>query len=73
MIVVNMPLKREYVKELLHGQTYEGITFELVRQENMKMFFHATEDTERAASVVKKVIKESPLGPALFFMVSHEE
>jgi hypothetical protein len=71
MIIVNMPLKRDFVKELLHGKTIDGITFEYVKTEQMKMYFNTSEESERAASVAKTAIKKSELGPALFFMVEH--
>lgn len=69
MIIINMPLKRDFVKELLHGKTIEGITYTYVKTEQMKMYFETSEDTDQAASVAKAVIKKSELGPALFFMV----
>jgi hypothetical protein len=71
MIVINMPLKKEYVKELLDGKNIEGIEYRFVKQENMKMYFDVSEESERAASVAKAIIKKSELGPALFFMVEH--
>ncbi len=71
MIIINMPLKREYVKELLDQKTFDGIEYRYIRQENMKMYFEASEESERAASVAKAVIKKSELGPALFFMVEY--
>lgn len=71
MIIVNMPLKREYIRELLDEKTYDGIAYRFLKQENMKMYFEASEESERAASVAKAVIKKSELGPALFFMVEY--
>lgn len=71
MIMINMPLKRDFVKELLDGETLEDITYKYIKTEQMKMFFEASEDSERAASVAKAAIKKSELGSALFFMVEH--
>ncbi len=69
MIIINMPLKRDFVKELFHGKTIEDITYTYVKTEQMKMYFDTSENTDRAVSVAKATIKKSELGPALFFMV----
>ncbi len=71
MIIINMPLKRDFIKELLQGKTIEEITYTYIKTEQMKMFFETSEDSERAASVAKAAIKKSELGPALFFMVEY--
>ncbi|MFH5837142.1 hypothetical protein ACHAL6_13860 [Proteiniclasticum sp. C24MP] len=71
MIIINMPLKRDFVKELLDGKNIEGIDYRFLKQENMKLYFEVSEESERAASVAKAAIKKSELGPALFFMVEH--
>ena len=73
MIIINMPLKREFVKSLLDGKTIEGITYKFEKQDNMKLYFSVSEESERAASIAKSAIKKSELGPALFFMVEHVE
>lgn len=66
-----MPLKRDFVQELLDGKTIEEVTYTYIKTEQMKMFFETSEDSERAASVAKAAIKKSELGPALFFMVEY--
>jgi len=73
MIIINMPLKKEYIKELLDGKNIEGIEYRFIKQDKMKMYFEVSEESERAASVAKAIIKKSELGPALFFMVEHVE
>ncbi len=71
MIKINMPLKRDYVQELLDGKTFEDITYTYIKTEQMKMFFETSEDSERSASVAKATIKASELGSALYFMVEY--
>jgi len=73
MIVINMPLKKQYVKELLDGKNIEGIEYLFIKQDKMKMYFEVSEESERAASVANTIIKKSEIEPALFFMVEHVE
>lgn len=58
MIVINMPLKKEYIKELLDGKNIDGIEYHFIKQDKMKMYFDVSEESERAASVAKKTIKK---------------
>jgi hypothetical protein len=70
MLIVNAPLKREYIISLLNAQTIDGITFTYVRSDNMKLYFNYTpEDSELAKRIAKTTIKASEFGPALFFNV----
>ena len=71
MIIINMPLKRDFVISLLDGKTIEEIIYKFEKQDNMKLYFSVREESERAASVAKRAIKKSELGPALFFMVEY--
>lgn len=70
MILVHAPLKRDYIVSLLDGKTIEGMTFKLEKRDQMKLFFQVDGDAELAAKVVKKTIKASEFGQALFFNVS---
>ena len=72
MIIVFSPLQREYIKELFDAQSYEGVSFEWVKQEGMKLFFRISPDDESAVKIAKKVIKASKYGASLNFMVDYE-
>ncbi|NLC41787.1 MAG: hypothetical protein GX775_02900 [Erysipelothrix sp.] len=72
MIIVFSPLQREFIKELFDAQSYEGVSFEWVKQEGMKLFFRISPDDESAVKIAKKVIKASKYGASLNFMVDYE-
>lgn len=72
MIVVQSPLKRDFIISLLDGNTIQSVSFKLVKQEGMNMYFEHSGDGEKAAKVAKETIKKSEFGPALFFRVTHE-
>lgn len=72
MILVQSPLKRDYIKDLLDGKEFDGIQFTFNRQDQMKLFFEHTGDAKDAAAAAKKVIKKSEFGAALYFTVSYE-
>lgn len=69
MILVNAPLKRDYIKNLINQQTIEGVTFTFEKQEGMKLYFTHDGDQLLAQSIIKKTIKSSEFGVALFFNV----
>lgn len=73
MIIVQSPLKRDYIKQLLTQQSYGDITYRFVEEKSMKLYFEVEgSDNETAAKMAKKIIKESEVGAALYFNVSHE-
>lgn len=72
MIVVESGLKRDYIVELLDGKTIEAVSYKLVRQEGMKLYFEHSGDSEQAAKIAKQIIKNSEFGPALFFRVTND-
>ncbi len=73
MIVVQSPLKRDFIKELLTSNTHEGFDFKFESEKGMKLYFSVdSEEKELASKVAKKVIKESEVGAALYFNVSYE-
>ena len=72
MIIVFSPLQREFIKELFDAQSYEGVSFEWVKQEGMKLFFRISPDDESAVKIAKQVIKASKYGASLNFMVDYE-
>lgn len=72
MVVVQSPLKRDFIISLLDGKTINSISFRLVKQEGMNMFFEHDGSGEAAEKAAKETIKNSEFGPALFFRVTHE-
>jgi len=72
MITVQSPLKRDFIISLLDGKTIESVSFQLIRQEGMNMYFKHSGDGELAAKTAKQTIQKSEFGPALFFRVTHE-
>lgn len=73
MVILQIPLKREYVIELLDGKTFGTQTFHYLKQERMKIYFEVNGNQQQAADIAKKTIKNSELGSALYFNVSYEE
>ena len=69
MILINAPLKRDFIIELIDQKTLEGVTFQFVKRDNMKLYFDHTGDVEDAIAQAKKAIKSSEFGQALFFNV----
>ncbi len=72
MIIVQSPLKRDFIISLLDGKTIDGFTFKFEKRDDMKLYFSHDGDAEEAAAVAKKVVKKSEFGPALYFRVLHE-
>lgn len=70
MILINAPLKRDFIISLLDGQTIDNITFNLDHQDGMKLFFIHNGEGESASKIAKKVIQSSEFGKALFFNVT---
>ncbi len=70
MVIIQMPLKREYVIELLNNKTIEDCTFHFIKKERMKLYFEVDIDNQTAAEIAKKTIQNSPLGNALFYNVT---
>ncbi len=69
MIIVNMPLKRDVVKNLINELQVEGHEFSLVKEEGIKLHYDDTNaDHAAGAKVIKDAIKES-LGGAFYFNV----
>lgn len=73
MIVVQSPLKRDFIKELLAKSNFNGNNYSFVSEKGMKLYFEIeTDDLAGAVKHAKKLIKESEVGAALYFNVSHE-
>lgn len=73
MVILQVPLKRDYVIQLLNGKTFENQTFTYVKQERMKIYFDVNGNQQQAVDIAKKVIKNSEIGSALYFNVTYEE
>ncbi len=69
MIIVNMPLKRDVVKDLISTLQVEGHEFSLVKEEGIKLYYEDTNaDYAAGAKEIKNAIKEK-LGGAFYFNV----
>ncbi len=69
MIIVNMPLKRDVVKDLISELQVEGHDFTFVKEEGIKLHYEDTNaDHAAGAKVIKEAIK-AKLGGAFYFNV----
>ena len=70
-IYVSSALKKDDIIALLTGYRENGVSFAFVKKTGMKMEFEAA-GTEGAAAVdlVKRLIRNTDYGPALYFSVS---
>lgn len=73
MVILQVPLKRDVIIELLNGKTFNDQTFRYVKQERMKIYFEVNGDQKQAAQTAKQVIKGCELGSALYYNVTYEE
>lgn len=72
MIIVNSPLMRKQIRELLVNIDEPSYTFK--KEEGIKLYFETNiDDDEQAAAIAKKAIKESSFGSALMFKVNTQE
>ncbi|AMC94260.1 hypothetical protein AOC36_09800 [Erysipelothrix larvae] len=70
MIYVQSPQKRDFIKELLDGQTVDGCKFTFAKMDGMKIYFETEGvELEKAVSIAKSEVKKSKYGPALYFTV----
>lgn len=69
MIIINMPLKRDVVKELVSGLSVDGHEFTFVKEEGIKLYFEdSNADQAAGIKVVKNLLKEK-LGGGFYFNV----
>lgn len=72
MIIVNSPLMRKQIRELLENVDEPKYTF--IKEDGIKIYFETDlEDNEEAAAIAKKTIKSSSFGSALMFKVNTHE
>ena len=73
MIIANIPLKRQEVKDLAASLNIDGNTYELVKEEGMNLYFsHTHPDADVAAAALKKAVK-GLLGGGYYFNIRAED
>lgn len=71
MIILNCPMKRDYITELLETYDKDGVTFKKIDEKGMKLTFETNiEDEEKAKKIAKETIKATEIGSVLYFQVS---
>ena len=71
VIILNMPLKSDYYIEMFDGQTIDGHKFKFISKKGIKLMFETMSDDEgAAANILKKTVKASKYGMAIYFSVS---
>ncbi|MBC1483634.1 hypothetical protein [Listeria immobilis] len=71
MIILNCPMKRDYITELLETYDKDGVTFKKIDEQGMKLTFETNiEDEDKAAKIAKETIKATEIGSVLYFQVS---
>lgn len=71
MIILNCPMKRDYITELLETYDKDCVTFKKIDEKGMKLTFETNiEDEEKAAKIAKETIKATEIGSVLYFQVS---
>ena len=73
MIIIQCPLKRDFIIDLLDYRTENNITYIFKKQDNMKLYFEVNGDSQQAIHDIKRIIKQSKYGSALYFTVTYEE
>lgn len=71
MFYIQSPMKRDFFIELLNGQTIDEVTFNLEKEEGMKLFFSYEGDVnlDRAIRIAKDYIKTTDYGKVLYYIV----
>lgn len=72
MVIVNCALKQDDIKAIVEGIEVDGNKpFTFQKKQGLKLFFESTyaEGDEAGAKFVKKTIKATEIGKALFFSV----
>ncbi|BDZ32269.1 hypothetical protein RA086_13555 [Lactiplantibacillus sp. WILCCON 0030] len=73
MIFVNSPLMQDKIIDLLNNYNEDGVTFEFVEKQGMKLRFKtSSDDPEAAAKLAKSAIKGQDWGTAIFFQAAAE-
>lgn len=72
MIIINSPMKQEFIIETLSSLDGE-IKFELVKKEGVKIYFNVNiDDINQAIDFAKKTIKATEIGKVLYFSIHGE-
>ena len=71
MIVVNCPLKQDDIIKIVENIEIENKkVFKFIKKQTIKIYFECDySDMEKACLIVKKEIKDTQLGRALYFNV----
>lgn len=71
-IIVKAPLMADKIKELLDGNTIDGVNFMFVEKKGMEMIFSVSGDHVEAmdvAGITKSAIKATDYGKGIYFSV----
>ncbi|WP_066321002.1 hypothetical protein [Bacillus sp. FJAT-29814] len=69
-IAVKTPLMADKIKELLDGNTFDGVDFTFLEMKGMEIIFSVTGDSEQiAVAATKNAIKATDYGRGLYFSV----
>lgn len=72
MIVVNCPIKHDFIKEVL--SSIEKYEYKFESEKGLQCLFSVnTEDIADAIKVAKSAIKETEIGSVLFFSIKEAE
>lgn len=70
MIVVNCPLKQDFIIELLAGSN-EAFSITFIKKEGIRLYFDTDcPDINQAIAYIKDKIKSTEIGKVLFFQVT---
>lgn len=74
MLVVNCALKQDDVIKIVENIEIDSIkVFKFVKKQGLKLYFDSTAaETDKAIALIKKTIKASSFGSALYFSVISE-
>ncbi|WP_318764790.1 hypothetical protein [Lactiplantibacillus carotarum] len=73
MIFLNAPVAQDKIIDLLNNYDNDGVSFEFVDKQGMKLRFKTNQtDLEAAAKLAKSAIKAESWGSVLFFQAGVE-
>lgn len=70
MIIIQIPLKKEFIIDLLDQRKVNDQTFIYKKQDKFNLYFEVNGDQHKAAEIAKQVIKKSKYGSTLYFNVT---
>ena len=73
LLSVNTPMKGKDITELLEAYNENGVSFKFLKKTGLRHDFEVNGiDKDEAISLVKKIIRATPYGSALYFSVTAE-